>query len=135
MLTTDQKEAILKRAGLALPTAAVSSLAGQLQQADDKRLPKQRSQADSRPFSEKQSIEAINALFDEYTAHRAAKSLRDADAAQRASGADPGRHDRTSDHGLVNGPVSPTAARVDRPAAAAHAPGCSGTPRPHGAPP
>ena len=83
MLTTDQKEAILQKAGIALPASWVSRLPGQLQQAGGKPLVKQGLQADSRPLAEEERTRTIDALFDEYSARRAAKSLQDDDAARR----------------------------------------------------
>ena len=88
MLTTDQKVAILEGAGIAVPAAWTGEQNGQLKQADAECLFEQSVQAGSRPLADAQRSLAIDALFDEYTAHRAAKSLRDDDAARHAGSAD-----------------------------------------------
>ena len=91
MLTTDQKEAILQRAGVALPASWEGSSDAQLQQANGGRTVKQCLQADSKALGEEQRTRTINALFDAYTARRAAQSLRDADASRQAGAPARGR--------------------------------------------
>ena len=88
MLTTYQKEAILRRAGIAVPAAGTGGQNGQLMQADAECFFEQGVQAGSRPLADAQRSLTIDALFDKYTAHRAAKSLRDDDAARHAGSAD-----------------------------------------------
>ena len=88
MLTTDQKEAILLGAGIAVPAAGTGGQTGQLKQADAECLFDQSVQADSRPLADVQRSLTIDALFDKYTARRAAKSLHDDDAARHAGSAD-----------------------------------------------
>lgn len=96
MLTTDQKEAILRRAGVTPPAPWAGTHGGQLQQADGERLVKRIPQADSRPLAEEQRIQEINALFDDYTASRAAKSLQNAEVARCAGATMIDRGDPTS---------------------------------------
>ena len=86
MLTTDQKETILRRAGIAIPGTAAPGRAAQLQQADGEWLVKGNLQADGRTSAAAQRTRAIDALFADYAARRAAKSLDDADTARRTGG-------------------------------------------------
>lgn len=90
MLTTQQKEAILRKAGVALPdpdrgNAAVH--AGQLQQADAQPLARTSAmQAGGQADSQAQWARTIDLLFVEYTTARAARSLRDAQQGTRFAG-------------------------------------------------
>ena len=86
MLTTDQKETILRRAGIAIPWIPAPGVAAQLQQADGRLLVKGNLQADGRASAAEQRARAIDALFADYSARRAARSLADADAARRTGG-------------------------------------------------
>ncbi|MGJ7497898.1 hypothetical protein ACSFA8_22845 [Variovorax sp. RT4R15] len=86
MLTTDQKETILRRAGIAIPGIPAPGGDAQLQQADGELLVKGNLQADSRASASEQRTRAIDALFADYSARRAAKSLDDAEAARRTGG-------------------------------------------------
>jgi hypothetical protein len=83
MLTPEQKETILRKAGVAVPAIPSRNLASQQQQADGERIPKQNAQLDGRHDPFEQWARAIDALFAEYTAARAAKSLRDAEEIRR----------------------------------------------------
>ena len=67
MLTTDQKETILRRAGIAVPVFPSSRATDQQQQADGEQNAAQR------------WARTIDTLFVEYSAARAARSLRDAE--------------------------------------------------------
>lgn len=83
MLTQDQKEAILRAAGVDIPAwPGVSSCAQQMQ-APDESCPARAPQADGHVVSAKMHALAINALFEQYVVQRAAKSLREADEALR----------------------------------------------------
>ena len=86
MLTTDQKETILRRAGIAIPPGATPGSGAQMQQADGEWLVKGNLQADGRASASVQRTRAIDALFADYAARRAAKSLDDADTARRPGG-------------------------------------------------
>jgi hypothetical protein len=89
MLTTDQKEAILRKAGVAVPEFPSDQVAlrrdATYVRAPDRLLG--RRQADAPEASRRKAIEqwtaAIDALYVEYTARRAAKSLRDAEEARQ----------------------------------------------------
>jgi hypothetical protein len=83
MLTTDQKEAILRRAGVAIPSFPARGLASQQQQQQGDPSPRiwTSLQAGAEPGAAvEQWTRAIDALFAEYSA---ARSLRDADEARR----------------------------------------------------
>ncbi|MEP6721162.1 MAG: hypothetical protein ABJA77_06945 [Variovorax sp.] len=67
MLTTDQKETILRRAGVAVPAFPSPGCADQ------------QHQADCEPSAARRWARTIETLFVEYSAARAAKSLRDAE--------------------------------------------------------
>ena len=86
MLTIDQKAAILRRAGVAIPDFPAPGVAAQLQQADGRLLAKGNQQADGRASATEQWPRAIDALFADYSARRAARSLDDADATRRTGG-------------------------------------------------
>lgn len=84
MLTTDQKEVILRRAGVAIPAFPVRNLPSQpqQQQGDPSPLGRMRLQAGAEPRTAvDQWSRTIDALFAEYSADRAARSLREADEA------------------------------------------------------
>jgi len=84
MLTTDQKEVILRRAGVAIPAFPVCSLPSQPQQQQGDPSPpsRVRLQAGAEPRTAvDQWSRTIDALFAEYSAARAARSLREADEA------------------------------------------------------
>lgn len=83
MLTTKQKEAILRQAGVALPDPDGGNASGQLQQADAEPLVKTTMQAGGRPDNQVQWARTIDLLFVEYTTARAARSLRDAQQGAR----------------------------------------------------
>jgi hypothetical protein len=84
MLTPEQKETILRKAGVAVPAFPSRNVAGQQQQqADGERILKQDAQVDGRHDPFEQWVRTIDALFVEYTAARAAKSLRDAEEIRR----------------------------------------------------
>jgi hypothetical protein len=80
MLTPEQKETILRKAGVAVPAFPSRDLANQQhQQGHTERTLKQNAQVDERQDPFEQWARAIDALFAEDTAARAAKSLRDAE--------------------------------------------------------
>lgn len=83
MLTTDQKELILRRAGIPLPLRQFHDSATRQQQADAEPLWRERAQADGRTDASGQRSRAIDALFADYSARRAAKSLQDDDALRK----------------------------------------------------
>ena len=72
MLTTDQKEAILRRAGVTVPAFPSPRARDQQQQ-------QQQQQADGPEDAAKQWARTIDTLFAEYSAARAARSLREAE--------------------------------------------------------
>jgi len=69
MLTTDQKETILRRAGVAVPAFPSPRASDQQQQ----------QQADGPKNAAEQWARTIDTLFVEYSAARAARSLREAE--------------------------------------------------------
>ena len=71
MLTTDQKETILRRAGVAVPAFPSPRASDQQQQ--------QQQQADGPKNAAEQWARTIDTLFVEYSAARAARSLREAE--------------------------------------------------------
>jgi len=86
MLTTDQKEAILRRAGIAVPEFPPRDLQAQAQGRqvdahDEAQSSAKRTAAQAR----EQWAATVGALWVEYVARRAAKSLRDAEDARRLS--------------------------------------------------
>ena len=84
MLTTDQKEAILRKAGVAVPDFPPGDLEAQARGPDahDKTMsPARQTAAQAR----EQWAAIIGTLYVEYVARRAAKSLRDAEDARRLS--------------------------------------------------
>jgi len=83
MLTTDQKEAILRRAGVAVPALPSHRSSDQQQQADAEPILKGDVQADGRHNAAERWARTIDALFVEYSAARAARSLREAEAARQ----------------------------------------------------
>jgi hypothetical protein len=82
MLTQDQKEAVLRAAGIKVPAWSRAS-SRQQEQAQDESRTTQPAQADGRADAAKAHALAINALFDQYVAQRAARSLREAEVAKR----------------------------------------------------
>ena len=92
MLTTDQKEAVLRKAGVAVPAFPSRSPTDQPQQADAAPIVKENVQADGRQDPAQQWARTIDALFVEYSVAHAARSLHDAeevrqpDALRQASG-------------------------------------------------
>lgn len=84
MLTTDQKETILRRAGVAVPAFPSRRPSDQQQhQSDAEPILKGNMQADGRQKPAEQWARTIDALFVEYSAARAARSLRDAEEARQ----------------------------------------------------
>ena len=83
MLTTDQKETILRRAGVAVPAFPSRRPSDQQQQADAEPILKGNMQADGRQNTAEHWARTIDALFVEYSAARAASSLRDAEEARQ----------------------------------------------------
>jgi hypothetical protein len=82
MLTTDQKETILRRAGVAVPAFPFHRPSDR-QQSDAEPILKGNMQADGRQKAAEQWARTIDALFVEYSATRAARSLRDAEEARQ----------------------------------------------------
>jgi hypothetical protein len=83
MLTTDQKEVILRRAGVVIPNFPIPRLSDRQPQGDA--MPKTQTLPHTgakRGTAAEQWAHAINVLFVEYSAARAAKSLRDAEEAR-----------------------------------------------------
>ena len=83
MLTTDQKETILRRAGVAVPAFPSPRSSDQPQQADAEPILKHNMQAHGQQNAAERWARTIDALFVEYSAARAARSLRDAEEARR----------------------------------------------------
>ncbi|MBT2304030.1 hypothetical protein J7E70_26685 [Variovorax paradoxus] len=83
MLTTDQKETILRRAGVAVPAFPSSRSCDQQQQADARPILKDHLQADEQRNVAQRWARTIDAPFVEYSAARAARSLRGAEEARR----------------------------------------------------
>ncbi|CAN7775334.1 hypothetical protein LJR084_007850 [Variovorax sp. LjRoot84] len=83
MLTTDQKETILRRAGVAVPAFPSRRPSDQQQQSDAEPILKGRMLADGRQKAVEHWARTIDALFVEYSAARAARSLRDAEEARQ----------------------------------------------------
>ena len=79
MLTTDQKESILRRAGLTVPAFPFGAGTGQQQQADAAPLVKYALQADAVPDPRVHWARTVDALFAEYSNARASRSLREAE--------------------------------------------------------
>jgi hypothetical protein len=82
MLTTDRKEAILRRAGIAVPQFPPGDLQAQARDAPDETV-----SSAKRPAAQarEQWAATIAVLWVEYVARRAAKGLRDAEDARRLS--------------------------------------------------
>ncbi|MDM0052971.1 hypothetical protein [Variovorax sp. J22R115] len=88
MLTTDQKEAILRRAGVAVPDFPSGPPRSKAQEPDARgnaAWSGKRSVSGSRRAAIGQWAATIDALYVEYVARRAAKSLRDAEEARQLS--------------------------------------------------
>lgn len=83
MLTTDQKETILRRAGVAVPVRPCHRASGQQQQADAEPILANNLHEGGQQTAAGRWARSIDALFVEYSAARAAKSLRDAEEARR----------------------------------------------------
>jgi len=83
MLTTDQKETILRKAGVTVPAFPFGASGDQQQQADARPIVKRALQADARPDPHDHWARTIDALFAEYSAARAARSLLESDLARR----------------------------------------------------
>ena len=84
MLTTDQKATILRRAGVAVPAFPARSPSDQQQhKASAERRLESNLQADGRWRATEQWAQTIDTLFVEYSAARAARSLRDAEEARQ----------------------------------------------------
>ena len=79
MLTTEQKETILRKAGVAVPAFPCFNLSDQEPQADARPILKENRQADGRQDAAAQWARTIDALFVEFSAARAAGGLRDAE--------------------------------------------------------
>ena len=82
MLTTDQKETILRRAGVAVPARPSGRSCDQQQQADAGSILGDKMQAGGQQDAAGRWARTIDALFVEYSAARAARSLRDAEEAR-----------------------------------------------------
>jgi len=82
MLTTDQKETILRRAGVAVPARPSGRSCDQQQQADAGSILGDKMQAGGQQDVAGRRARTIDALFVEYSAARAARSLRDAEEAR-----------------------------------------------------
>jgi hypothetical protein len=82
MLSTDQKETILRRAGVAVPARPSRRSSDQQQQADAGSISGQNIQAGGQQDAARRWARTIDALFVEYSAIRAARSLRDAEEAR-----------------------------------------------------
>ncbi|MDR6860959.1 hypothetical protein [Variovorax guangxiensis] len=83
MLTTDQKETILRRAGVAVPAFPASRPSDQQHQSDAEPILQRNMQLDARRIAAEQWAKTIDTLFVEYSAARAARSLRDAEEARQ----------------------------------------------------
>lgn len=83
MLTTDQKETILRRAGVAVPASPARRPSDQEHQSGAEPILKDTLQADGRQQTAQQWARTIDTLFVEYSAARAARSLRDAEEARQ----------------------------------------------------
>jgi hypothetical protein len=85
MLTTDQKETILRRAGVPVPAFPTRPLPVKgRDQPDGAKAPTNHLAEDAeKEAAAAEWVKAINALYVEYSAARAAKSLRDAEEARR----------------------------------------------------
>jgi hypothetical protein len=85
MLTTDQKETILRRAGVAVPAFPTRPLPVKgRDQPDGAKAPTNHLAEDAgMRAAAAEWVKAINALYVEYSAARAAQSLRDAEEARR----------------------------------------------------
>jgi hypothetical protein len=86
MLTTVQKESILRRAGLTVPVFPFGNGVGQQQQADGAPIVRHTLQADARQDPQEHWARTIDALFAEYSAARAARSLREAELSRCRDG-------------------------------------------------
>jgi len=87
MLTTDQKETILRRAGVTVPAFPFGSGHDQQQQADARPIVQPDRQADARHDPQQAWARTIDALFAEYSAARAAQSLHEAEQHRRRDSA------------------------------------------------
>jgi hypothetical protein len=85
MLTIDQKETILRKAGVAVPDLPSSTKAREPDARDDPAASGKRAQSESRRAAIEQWAASIEALYVEYVARRAAKGLRDAEDARQLS--------------------------------------------------
>lgn len=85
MLTTDQKETILRKAGVTVPAFPTHPLrAKEHDQLEGARDPtKDLAEGAAKRAAAAEWAKAIDTLYVEYSAARAAKSLRDAEEAQR----------------------------------------------------
>lgn len=83
MLTTDQKETILRRAGVAVPAFPSRYSGNQQHQSDTEPILKSNMQAERRQTAAEQWARTIDTLFVEYSAARAARSVRDAEEARQ----------------------------------------------------
>lgn len=90
MLSTDQKETILRKAGIAVPARTDFGSAEQLQQADGEPIVKEHLQADCRRDSAVHRARAVDALFAAYSAQRAVRSLQADEEARQAASPAPG---------------------------------------------
>lgn len=82
MLTTDQKEAILRKAGMAVPEFPTSRSEAKDHDRNEQAHDTPRSSVERRQAIEEWAA-AVQALYVEYVARRAAKSLRDAEEARQ----------------------------------------------------
>jgi hypothetical protein len=83
MHTTDQKATILRRAGVAVPAFPARRPSDQQHQAGAESTLKSNLQAEGRRMAAEQWARTIDTLFVEYSAARAARSLRDAEEARQ----------------------------------------------------
>lgn len=89
MLTVDQKEAILRAAGIAVPPDLDVSSAGQQLQADARSMIRRTGQADGVPDPASQRERVVDALFNELALTRAARSLQADDDGRGTGGEAP----------------------------------------------
>ena len=86
MLTIDQKETILRKAGVAVPEFPAGHPGAKARgpdARDDPAVSGKRAQSESRRAAIEQWAASIEALYVEYVARRAAKGLRDAEDARQ----------------------------------------------------
>jgi hypothetical protein len=85
MLTSRQKEALLRQAGVAVPTRPLNGGQDQQQQLASHRLPSPQAAGMSGAHAWRQWTDAIDALYACYALARATRSLREHDEARRRS--------------------------------------------------